>query len=107
MPAVLNHIALVSETPALSFSDLSRTSAAIQKQATRDLAPHWDVQATVDAFGILEDVPPGYWPVIIVEDDPRLAQSPLGGFHLDPDKQPFAVIKFTDHWQLIASHEIL
>jgi hypothetical protein len=107
MAASLSHIALVSETPRVDPSDLFRTSAAIQKQVTRDLAQHWEVAATVDAFTGLEDVPPGYWPVVIVEEDPNLPESPIGGFHLDRKNQPFAVIKFTDHWQLIASHEIL
>src|SRR5262249_27062034 len=108
MPADLMHIALVSDPPGvLSFSDLSRTSAAIQKQVMEDLARHWHVQATVDAFPDIQHAPPGYWHVIIVDEDPRLAESPIRGFHLDQDHQPFAVIQPTDHWQRIASHEIL
>jgi hypothetical protein len=107
MTAVLRQVALVSEAPSLEFNELARTSAAIQKQVTRDLGPIWDVEATVDAFPELEDVPPGYWPVIIVDDDPRLADSPIGGVHLDRDNQPFSVLKRTDHWGLIASHEVL
>jgi len=107
MTPVLRQVALVSEAPSLEFNELARVSAAIQKQVTRDLGPIWDVAATVDAFAELEDVPPGYWPVIIVEDDPRLADSPIGGVHLDRDNQPFSVLKRTDHWGLIASHEVL
>jgi hypothetical protein len=104
MATLLRQIALVSETQRVSFSDLTLASAALQKQATRDFAPVWDVQATVDAFARLEDVPLGYWPVI-VEDD--IQQSGAAGIHLDKDGQPFALVQFDDGWQLTASHESL
>src|SRR5262249_8151460 len=107
MPTVLKQIALVTETPLVSFSDLALASAAIQKQVTRDLGPIWDVQATVDPFPRLEDIPPGYWLVAIVETDPDVERSPIGGVHLDSDNQPFATVKFMDNWQLVASHETL
>jgi hypothetical protein len=34
-----------------------RIAAALQKQATRDFSPIWEVPATVDGFVRLEDVP--------------------------------------------------
>jgi hypothetical protein len=52
-------LALVSETAAISSSELARVAAALNKQATRDITPFWGVQATVDAFANLEDVPLG------------------------------------------------
>ena len=55
MAQFLRQVALVSEVQALSFSELTRTAAALQKQAIRDLSGIWDVQATVDAFHQLED----------------------------------------------------
>jgi hypothetical protein len=50
------------------MSNLLRVSAALQKQASRDLAPIWELSATVDAFAKLKDVPDGYWPIIIKDD---------------------------------------
>jgi hypothetical protein len=80
-------------------------SAALQKQAVRDLGPIWDVKATVDAFERLEDVPLGYWSMIIRDD---IGFDGAAGIHLDKDGQPFALImasESVDNWSLTASHE--
>ncbi len=98
-------IAIVADgVPQLSLSDLAKTASAIQTQATRDFGPIWEVDATVDAFPSLDDVPLGHWPVIIVAklDDPG-----AGGYHLDKNNQPFAMVLFEPAWTLAASHEAL
>src|SRR5262245_23026521 len=102
MAQLVRQVALVSEVE-ITFSDLTRTSAALQKQVARDLKPIWDVEATVDPFHRLEDVPLGYWPVIIETD---IGFDALG-IHLDKDGQPFALVNFTEGWQLTTSHEVL
>jgi hypothetical protein len=96
------NLALVSEIEHHDPSDVSRVGAALQRQATRDFAPLWNVRATVDAFPALEDVPVGYWPMIIVPEVQGAA-----GIHLDQDGQPFALIEMSDSWSLTASHEML
>jgi hypothetical protein len=101
---LLRQLALVSEVSGISSSDLTALSAALQKQATRDFGPTWEVQATVDAFAKLEDVPLGYWPIMIRDD---IGTPGALGIHLDKDNQPFALVTFTDGWQLTASHEAL
>jgi hypothetical protein len=106
MPELLRQVALISESTAVALPDLMQCSAAIQKQASRDFAPLWDVDATVDAFAKLDDVPLGYWRVLIVDADPRLPDSALG-VHLDDNNQPFALVKVTANWQLTCSHETL
>ena len=57
---MLLHIALVSITKEVTLAQLAPVSAAIQKQVSRDFGPMWNVEATVDAFDKLEDVPVGY-----------------------------------------------
>jgi hypothetical protein len=79
-------------------------SAALQKQASRDFGPMWEVSATVDAFEKLEDVPIGYWPMIIRDD---IGFAGAAGIHLDRDGQPFALIQTSAGWSLTASHECL
>ena len=96
-------LALVSETNKVSFSALSRVGAALQKQATRDLGPIWDVKATVNVFAKLEDVPVGYWPILVTEDD----LGDAAGIHEDKQGQPFALVKYDYGWGLTASHECL
>jgi len=103
--ALIQHVALVSESNLCKMDDLLRVSAALQKQASRDLAPIWEVSATVDAFAKLEDVPDGYWPMIIRDDIGESA----AGVHKDKDGQPFALISSADSvdmWSLTASHEM-
>jgi len=97
-------LALVSEVDGHDPSDVARVAAALQRQATRDFGPVWDVQATVDAFPRLEDVPVGYWPMIIRDD---IGFPGAAGIHLDKDGQPFALITMSDSWSLTASHEML
>jgi hypothetical protein len=103
MATLLRQLALVSESASISFSDLTRVSAALQKQAARDLSPAWDISATVDAFAKLEDVPTGYWPVIVRDD----IGFDAAGIHLDKDNQPFALVTSGDGWSVTASHETL
>ncbi len=97
------HIALVSKTNKIKSGELQQVAAALQKQATRDLGPIWGIEATVDAFTKLKDVPGGYWPIIIREkiDDPAAA-----GYHTDRYRQPFALVKHDDGWPLTCSHEM-
>ncbi len=98
------NLALVSEVEDHEPGDVSRVAAALQRQATRDFAPVWDICATVDAFPRLEDVPVGYWPMIVRDD---IGFEGAAGIHLDKDGQPFALITFGDSWSLTASHEML
>jgi hypothetical protein len=101
---MLNQVALISETSQVSQSQLALASAAIQKQITRDVAPIWDLNATVDSFARLEDVPIGYWQIIIRDQIPDPAQ----GVHKNRDNgQPFALVQFSDDWALTTSHECI
>jgi hypothetical protein len=107
MDTIIQQLALVSESKLVGIGDVMRVAAALQKQASRDLAPIWNISATVDAFEKLEDVPIGYWPMIVKDD---IGFSGAAGIHLDNDRQPFALITSAsdlDSWSLTASHESL
>ena len=97
-------VALVSEVEGHDPGDVARVTAALQRQAIRDFRPLWDVEATVDNFPTLEDVPLGYWPMIVKTD---IGVAGAAGVHLDKDGQPFALIAMSDSWSLTASHELL
>ena len=105
MTSLLRQLALVSQSSATA-DDLQKVSAALQKQASRDLAPVWEISATVDSFAKLEDVPLGYWPLIVMDNIGMDA----AGVHEDKDGQPFALVSASaklDDWSLTASHEML
>jgi hypothetical protein len=112
MPTLLRHIAIVSESKRVKIGDLMKVAAALQKQATRDLAPIWEISATVDAFERLEDVPLGYWRIRIgdriVQNEVRVPNA--SGIHLDRNGQPYSLVNADDdinRWSLTASHEAL
>jgi hypothetical protein len=100
---MVNQVALVSETDQISSAALNIVGAAVQKQVSRDLGPIWNIDASVNVFEKLEDVPLGYWQVIIRDDIPFDA----GGIHLNTENgQPFALVRFSNDWSLTVSHEI-
>jgi hypothetical protein len=105
MTVLMRQLGLVSESTQIARGDVLKVSAALQKQATRDLTPIWEISATVDAFDRLEDVPMGYWPIVVMDD----IQTPgAAGIHEDKNGQPFALVTAAstlDGWSLTASHE--
>jgi hypothetical protein len=101
---LVTELALVADTEQIACSQLNRVGAALQKQATRDVGPIWDITATLDTFDQLEDVPIGYWPIIVRDD---IDIEGAAGVHLDDDGQPFALVQLSDSWSLTASHEML
>ncbi len=107
MSALIRQLALVSESALITQSDAQKVSAALQKQVSRDLAPIWDISATVDSFDKLEDVPTGYWPLLVMDN----IQTPgAAGIHEDKNGQPFALISASNDmniWSLTASHEAM
>jgi hypothetical protein len=93
--------------PYEAVAAVPKVSAALQKQASRDLAPIWDISATIDSFDKLEDVPKGYWPLIMMDN---INVPGAAGIHEDRNGQPFALITASsvlDQWSLTASHEAL
>lgn len=101
---LLKHVALVSDTKALDFPEVARVSAALQRQVRGHFGPTWDINATVDAFAKLEDVPIDYWPIIVQEN---IDVPGAEGVHEDDNGQPFALVHHSPAWSLTASHELL
>jgi hypothetical protein len=83
--------------------DLERVAAAIQVQVSRDFGPIWGIDATVIAFERLEQVPLGYWPVILtsreLDEDNR--------FQITPGAGAFSVVGVLPGWPITASHIVL
>src|ERR1700733_5061794 len=107
MPALIRQLALVSESTQIPRGDVLKVSAAIQKQATRDLSPIWEISSTVDPFDKLEDVPTGYWTLLIKDD---IQTSGAAGIHEDNNGQPFALITASEdinEWSITASNAAL
>ena len=98
------HIALVSQSSATPPESLMEVAAAVQRQIVRDFSPIWGVEASVQPFARLDQVPTGCWPIILRDDLP--GQNAVG-LHLDDHGQPLALIQANNIWSLTASHEAL
>ncbi|HEX6241674.1 MAG TPA: hypothetical protein VFZ61_12290 [Polyangiales bacterium] len=98
------HIALVPEAGGVSAAELLRVAAALQKQVGTQFGPLWEVQASVDPFLELEEVPAGYTPILVSPPD-RVAQDL--SFHVDENGQPFARVRLGPTWSLHASRACL
>jgi len=103
---LLRQIGIVSQTQVVPFAQVAQISAALQKQVTRDVAPIWNVTATVDPFEKVEDVPLGTWTILL--KDATGYYSP--GVHLDSNGQPYALVHGQadhDKLSLAVSHECI
>ncbi len=101
---ISNYVALVADPGEVPTNELTAVAAALQTQATRDLAPVWGINAGVSAFTNVKDVPIGHWPIIVQSNinDPNAL-----GYHTDKNNQPYALVEYEDGWELTASHECL
>jgi hypothetical protein len=98
------HISFVSEVDAhIERGAIAGAAAAVQRQPTRDVGPLWNVNATIDVFPTLDEVPIGYFPVIMSTE----FTFPSLGVQLARDGQSFALINYTDGWPLTLSHEVI
>ena len=69
--------------------------------------PVLERQGDSGRFRRLEDLPIGYWPIVIMDD---IHESGAAGIHLDRNGQPFALVTASDRldvWSLTCSHELI
>ena len=101
---MFNYVALVSQSASVQNWELQIVAAALQTQVARDFIPIWGVDGTVSAFDLIQDVPTGFWPIIIRDD---IGFPGAAGIHLDRNKKPFGLVQASNRWPMTASHEIL
>ena len=101
---MLRQVALVSEVGQIAPAQLNQVAAALQKQVARDFGPIWQIDATVDPFPTLRDVPLGYWPIVIKE---QIDNDNAAGYHKTENGQPLALVRYADDWAMTCSHECL
>jgi hypothetical protein len=97
-------VGLVDKTGEINAELIQSVAAALTIQVNRDLAPFWNVQASVTYQPNPGKIPSGVWPVFLVKSLPPGE----GGFHLDQHNQPYAEViasPQSDEWTIDASHE--
>src|SRR5262249_14357761 len=104
-PVDVRQIAVISQSKHLDAGAVARAAAAVQQQVSADFGPVWGVSATVAAFPTLQDMPDGFWPVVVRD---ILATGDLGAHLTEAGDKPFALVAFSgSRWTITLSHEIL
>lgn len=100
--AIPVHIALVDMSGTIDAHDLAEVAGALNEQLQADVAPAWNVRATVGAY---PKPPIGTWRLELHD---TIEVEGAAGFHSDNRGQPFAQVALSDgHWTLSASHELI
>jgi hypothetical protein len=102
--AIVPDSVLATSKAADVASKLEGLAAALQIQVDKHFAPLWQITGTVSYFKRLEDVPVGFWPIIISDN---INDRSALGFHVDDRNQPLALVRCTPDWTLTTSHELL
>jgi hypothetical protein len=84
------------------LATLQQIAAALQQQVDDAFGPVWGVQADISALAPGNHVPPGTWPIKIVDDI-----GGAGGVHLDDQGQPYAEAVNGPELSIAISHELL
>jgi hypothetical protein len=101
-------LALLTNTPHVTFADLLPVVAAIQRQLDEHLLPEWSAHGSITAWDNPNTVPKDYAPIFVCDTitgaDPRLA-----GFHTTKDQRPYANVLYnlSGDWTIDVSHEAL
>jgi hypothetical protein len=103
-PPVTHELALVSTSEAVPLTRLRTVGSALQTQISRDLAPEWNVDATVTVYEQPDAVPAGAWKALIVDD---LGIPDRISIHTIADGWPLALVEAGADWELRLSHECL
>ncbi len=98
------NVALVAETDKIRAAELRRVEDALRKRMRHDVAPVWEISATIQTYRKLENVPPGVWTVVIRDD----IQAPgAASYHAAKDGVPFSMVAYTATWPFLVSHDLL
>lgn len=97
------NIAIISESPKVTFDEIAKVAAAVTRQVNDHLSRFWPVRASISAFAQQSDVPLGYWRVSVIKGRPECVL----GIHRSKNGEPFALVSDEDHWSIAISHEVL
>ncbi|HWB58301.1 MAG TPA: hypothetical protein VG733_02370 [Chthoniobacteraceae bacterium] len=102
------NIAIVPTDPGIDLNEVTRVSAALQKQVTNNFASWWGYQADINCFTRIEDVPQDS-AIIQLVIGTLLSDPSLEGYHYFDDRnEPHALVRVDQqNWSLTASHECL
>lgn len=97
-------VAIYSQTLLIQFDELKRVVAAMQVQISRDLKPHWNVDATLIAVENEGQVPAGAWRAIIKDIIPV----DVYGYHTTDERGvPITYMRWQSNWTVTLSHELM
>src|SRR5438105_1480981 len=97
------NVAMVSKTKRLSWDELVKVSAALNRQLKDHFKPVWNIPACVKPFSRVKEIPKSYWPLFIQDH----GEAGFSSYHSTKNGKPFVVVIYSDEWTLGASHDLL
>jgi len=98
------NVALVAETERIRAAELRRVESALRTRMRRDVAPVWEISATVQAYRKVDNVPADAWTVVVRDD----IQAPgAASYHSSKGGVPFGMVAYSATWPFLASHDLL
>lgn len=105
------NIAFINASTCVSDQEAIQVMNALQIQVTRDFEPVWGESATLHFFSRNQQVPQGYWWLVIVDYNEE--SSNMGWHDVSSEGLPQGMIpakadkEFGYQWSVTASHELL
>lgn len=96
-------VALVADTTKIDDAELKRVEQALQTRVRRDLAPIWEVGATIQSYRDSRRIGDA-WPVIVRDD---IGQPGAASYHSTDKGKPFALVAYAPDWPFMASHDLV
>jgi hypothetical protein len=99
------HVALIDQSGEVMVAALELCAGALNEQIQADVAPVWNVRATVGYYDNAS-VPPMTWQIVI---EKQLDQPGALGYHTNTNNnnQPISYVAFTQDWSVTVSHELI
>jgi len=98
------NVALIAETKKIRPVELKRVEKVLRKRMQGDVAPIWEISATVQVYEKVANVPPDAWPVVVREN---IGQPGAISYHSDKNGTPFTMVAHSESWPFFVSHDLV
>lgn len=100
---VRHNVALIAETSKIKDDELRRVEKVLQKRMRRDVAPIWDIRATIQCYRNRKEIADA-WPIVVRD---HIQQPGYASYHSDKNGAPFAMVEYSPDWPFMVSHDLL
>jgi hypothetical protein len=97
-------IALIAETKKIRAAELKTVEKALHRRMRRDVAPIWEISASIQSYRKFDAAPADAWPVLVRDD---IEQPEALSYHSERDGRPYTMVRYSANWPFLVSHDLL